>query len=180
MRQIAALRWHESDIICNARILRDTPFKQSYIQYAASDDRTSIGVSLYVWNAILDESRVVPIDHAYWGPAYSEKEMEEVQKAKGRVFERFERPALFDRAAVHLNADNVVGWYQSPSECGPRALGYCSILAHLGWTGMKELINQKIKRREAFRPFGPTILADAVPDYFEKTVESPCMMHVLT
>jgi len=165
--------------VCNARILRETPFKQSYIQCAASDDGTAVGAALHVWNAILGKPRAGLIDHAYWGPEHDEAAMAAALQARGLEFERFERPALLQRAAAHLNAGHVTGWYQGRSEWGPRALGNRSILAHPGWPGMKDLINQKIKRREAFRPFAPSILADAVPDYFEQTVESPFMMHVV-
>ena len=86
---------------------------------------------------------------------------------------------MLERAAAHLNAGHVTGWYQGRSEWGPRALGNRSILAHPGWPGMKDLINQKIKRREAFRPFAPSILAEETGNYFEQKVESPFMMHVV-
>jgi carbamoyltransferase len=165
--------------VCNSRILRETPFKRSYIQCAASDDGTAVGAALYVWNAILGRPRAGLIDHAYWGPEHADAGMEAALQAKGLSFERFDRAALLRQAAAHLHAGHVTGWYQGRSEWGPRALGNRSILAHPGWPGMKELINQKIKRREAFRPFAPTILAEAVPDYFEQTVESPFMMHVV-
>jgi carbamoyltransferase len=165
--------------VCNARILRETPFKQSYIQCAASDDGTAIGAAQYVWHSVLGKPRAGMIDHAYWGPEHSEADMEAALKAKGLAYERFARPQLLERAASHLNSGHVMGWYQGRSEWGPRALGNRSILAHPGWPGMKDLINQKIKRREAFRPFAPSILAEAVPDYFEQTVESPFMMHVV-
>jgi carbamoyltransferase len=105
--------------------------------------------------------------------------MEAALRQAGLPFERFEREELLNRAASHLNAGHVTGWYQGRSEWGPRALGNRSILAHPGWPGMKDLINQKIKRREAFRPFAPSILAEAVPEYFDQTVESPFMMHVV-
>ena len=86
---------------------------------------------------------------------------------------------LVERAAEHLNRGHVLGWYQGRCEWGPRALGNRSILAHPGWPNMKDLINKKIKRREAFRPFAPTILAEEVVNYFEQDVESPFMMHVV-
>lgn len=165
--------------VCNARILRDTPFKKSYIQCAASDDGTAIGAAQYVWHSTLGNPRAGAIDHAYWGPEHSEASMEAALKAKGIAYEKFDRTKLLERAAAHLNSGHVMGWYQGRSEWGPRALGNRSILAHPGWPGMKDLINAKIKRREAFRPFAPSILADAVPDYFEQTVESPFMMHVV-
>jgi carbamoyltransferase len=86
---------------------------------------------------------------------------------------------LIETAAHYLANGQVLGWYQGRSEWGPRALGNRSILAHPGWPGMKDLINLKIKRREAFRPFAPSILADRVGDYFEQDVLSPFMMHVV-
>jgi carbamoyltransferase len=165
--------------VCNARILRETPYQNSYIQCAASDDGTAIGAALYVWNSILKKSRAGSIEHAYWGPEHPEQEMEEALRKARVTFERFERPALLERAAAHLNAGHVTGWYQGRSEWGPRALGNRSILAHPGWPGMKDLINQKIKRRESFRPFAPTILADETRNYFEQDLESPFMMHVV-
>jgi len=165
--------------VCNARILRETPFKKSYIQCAASDDGTAIGAALYVWNAILNQPRAGLIDHASWGPEHPEAALEAALKAAKLPYERFDRPGLLERASTHLNSGHVTGWYQGRSEWGPRALGNRSILAHPGWPGMKDLINQKIKRREAFRPFAPSIIASAVPDYFEQTVESPFMMHVV-
>jgi carbamoyltransferase len=165
--------------VCNARILRETPFKNSYIQCAASDDGTAIGAAFYVWNTVLNQPRSGKIDHASWGPEHSEAEMESALQKAGLKFERFDRAALLDRAASHLNSGHVTGWYQGRSEWGPRALGNRSILAHPGWPGMKDLINKKIKRREAFRPFAPTILAEETGNYFEQTVESPFMMHVV-
>ena len=165
--------------VCNARILRDTPFKRSYIQCAASDDGTALGAALYVWNVLLNQPRSGPIDHACWGPEHSEPSMQGALREAGLVWQRFEREDLLAHAAAHLNAGHVTGWYQGRSEWGPRALGNRSILAHPGWPGMKDLINQKIKRREAFRPFAPSILAEAVGEYFEQTLESPFMMHVV-
>jgi carbamoyltransferase len=165
--------------VCNARILRDTPFRRSYIQCAASDDGTAIGAALYVWNSVLGRPRAGRAEHAYWGPEYPEADMEKALREAGLPFQRLDRPALLERAASHLNSGHVLGWYQGRSEWGPRALGNRSILAHPGWPGMKDLINQKIKRREAFRPFAPTILAEAVGDYFEQAIESPFMMHVV-
>ena len=165
--------------VCNSRILRDTPFKKSYIQCAASDDGTAVGAALHVWNSILGKPRAGKIEHGYWGPEHSVADMETALKAAGLKFEKFEGTALLQRAADHLNSGHVTGWYQGRSEWGPRALGNRSILAHPGWPGMKELINAKIKRRESFRPFAPSILAEAVGDYFEQVVESPFMMHVV-
>jgi carbamoyltransferase len=165
--------------VCNARLLRDTPFRRSYIQCAASDDGTAVGAALYVWCAVLGCPRPKPIAHAYWGPEYSEAQIESALQAAGLAYQRLPEPELLAQVACHLNVGHVVGWYQGRSEWGPRALGNRSILAHPGWPGMKDLINQKIKRRESFRPFAPTILAEKVPHWFEQSVESPFMMHVV-
>ncbi len=159
--------------VCNARILRETPFHKPYIQCAASDDGTAVGAALYVWNTILNQPRAGIIDHASWGPEHSEKEMEEALRGAGLSFVRLDRPVLLERAAKHLHSGHVTGWYQGRSEWGPRALGNRSILAHPGWPEMKELINQKIKRREAFRPFAPSILAEETGNYFEQSVKAP-------
>jgi len=165
--------------VTNARILRESAFRKSYIQCAASDDGTAIGAALYTWCVVLQKPRPAPVDHAYWGPAYSDGEIRGALHAEKLAYEKLPDEALLHRVAEHLNKGHVVGWYQGQAEWGPRALGNRSILAHPGWPGMKDLINQKIKRREAFRPFAPSILAEAVPDYFEQTVESPFMMHVV-
>ena len=165
--------------VTNARIFRDTPFKNGYVQCAASDDGLGIGAALWVWNCKLGKQRVEPVAHAYLGPEHPETAMEQALNAAGLEFEKLETDALLERTATHLNQGHVVGWYQGKSEWGPRALGNRSILAHPGWPNMKDLINQKIKRREAFRPFAPTILDDEVPNYFEQDLESPFMMHVV-
>ena len=165
--------------VCNSRILRETPFQKSYIQCAASDDGTSIGAALHVWNSVLKMPRSPVIDHASWGPEYSVAECESALKTAGLAYERFDGDALYKRGAAHLKSGHVMGWYQGRSEWGPRALGNRSIVANPGWPGMKDLINAKIKRRESFRPFAPSILAEEVRNYFEQDVESPFMMHVV-
>jgi carbamoyltransferase len=165
--------------VCNARILRETPFRRSYIQCAASDDGTAIGAALYVWNAVLGKERMGSIEHAYWGPEYPEREMEQTLLQAGLPYQRLSRDELLTETAHRLNDGQVIGWFQGRSEWGPRALGNRSILAHPGVPGMKDLINKKIKRRESFRPFAPSVLAERVGEYFEQPVESPFMMHVV-
>lgn len=191
---LASLRWLHTQVpvehlvtaggcalngVCNSRILRETPFKQSYIQCAAADDGTAIGAAQYVWHHVLGKPRVETLDHAYWGPEHPEHAMEDALQQAGLTFTRDERAPMLERAASHLHAGHVTGWYQGRSEWGPRALGNRSILAHPGAPGMKDLINRKIKRRESFRPFAPSILAEKTGEYFEQTVESPFMMHVV-
>jgi carbamoyltransferase len=165
--------------VCNALILRETPFKNSYIQCAASDDGTSIGAALYVWNSVLNKPREAPVLHASLGPGHAEDEMQAALQKRNLCFERYDPSILVKHVAELLNAGKVVGWYQGRCEWGPRALGNRSILAHPGWPGMKDLINKKIKRRESFRPFAPSILAEEVENYFEQDIQSPFMMHVV-
>jgi carbamoyltransferase len=165
--------------VCNARIRRDTPFKQGYLHAAAGDDGTAVGAALYQWNCVREGQRSPPLSHAYLGPEYSSEQMQQALAAAGLAAERLDREALLARVSELLAQGRVVGWYQGRSEWGPRALGNRSILAHPGWAGMKDIINQKIKRRESFRPFAPTVLEERVADYFEQVIESPFMMHVV-
>ncbi len=165
--------------VCNARILRDTPFTQSYIQGAAADDGTALGAALYVWNHVLGMERAGTIEHAFWGPGHAETEMESALRGAGLSYQRLEGDALLQCVANHLNAGHVAGWYQGRGEWGPRALGNRSILAHPGWPGIKDLINAKVKRRESFRPFAPSILAEAAGEYFEQDIPSPFMTYVV-
>jgi carbamoyltransferase len=165
--------------VCNARLLRDTPFRNSYIHGAASDDGTAVGAALYTWHEILQKPRGVPLEHSYFGPEYTAAELEAALHKHELKFTRPGRDQLLSTISSELNAGKIIGWYQGRSEWGPRALGNRSILAHPGWPGMKDLINKRIKRRESFRPFAPTILAEEVPNYFEQNVASPFMMHVV-
>jgi carbamoyltransferase len=164
--------------VCNARILRETPFRQSYIHGAAGDDGTAVGAALWAWHHSAGQPRTAPAAESYWGPAQPPDACEAALRASGLVAEPLSTDAMLDRTAALLARGVVVGWFQGRSEWGPRALGNRSILAHPGWPGMKELINVKIKRREQFRPFAPSILAERVADYFEQPVLSPFMMHV--
>ena len=165
--------------VCNARILRESPFKKTYIHCAAGDDGTAVGAALYAWHQRSGGKRPEPMAHASLGPEHSEDEIRQALAAAGLEAKRYSRDELVANVADLLAQGKVVGWYQGRSEWGPRALGNRSILAHPGWPGIKDLINEKIKRREAFRPFAPSILADRVPEYFESDVSSPFMMHVV-
>ena len=165
--------------VCNARILREGPFKSSYIQCAAADDGTAIGAAQYVYHHVLGSPRVNRNDNPYLGPAHSQDAMDAALAENKLSFQRLSDAELIQRCAALLAEGKVIAWYQGGAEWGPRALGNRSILANPGWPGMKDLINNKIKRRESFRPFAPSILADRVKDIFEQDVESPFMMHVV-
>jgi carbamoyltransferase len=166
--------------VANARILRETPFTTPYLQAAASDDGTCLGAAYHVWHQILGREERFHMQHAFWGPRYADERLRAVAEASGFMLQICADDADLVETAAALIADGkVVGWYQGRSEWGPRALGNRSILANPTLPTMKDTINAKIKRRESFRPFAPSVLKECVPEYFEQTVDSPFMMHVV-
>jgi len=165
--------------VANARILRDTAFRNPYLQSAASDDGTCLGAAYWCYHNVAGGSKRFHMRHAFWGPAYSQDDTKRVAETAGMPFRCLEPENLIEAVVELLRSGKVVGWYQGASEWGPRALGNRSILADPTHPEMKEIINAKIKRRESFRPFAPSVLAERACDYFEQTVASPFMMHVV-
>ena len=165
--------------VANARLLRDTPFQQPYLQAASSDEGCSLGAALWTWHNVARRSERFVMKHAYWGPRHSEAECRRAAEAAGTHWRSLEPGQVVPVVARLLKAGLVTGWYQGRSEWGPRALGNRSILADPTRPEMKDLINAKIKRREMFRPFAPTVIREAVNTYFEQDVFSPFMMHVV-
>ncbi len=165
--------------VTNARILKETPFKKTYIQCAASDDGTSIGAAYYCYHNVLGESKQYYMDHAYLGPSYDDTVLAEAAGKTEFPSQLFSDTDLFKYVAKLISEGKVVGWYQGPSEWGPRALGNRSILGDPTRLDMKDIINKKIKKRESFRPFAPTVLKEHIANYFEQDVLSPFMMHVV-
>jgi carbamoyltransferase len=166
--------------VANARILRDTPFTAPYLQAAASDDGTCLGAALWTWHNVLGRQERSHMKHAFWGPAYSDERHRKAIEASGLPVQACaDDGELVEVAAAIIAKGNVTGWYQGRSEWGPRALGNRSILANPAIPTMKDTINAKIKRRESFRPFAPSVLREDVATYFEQDVYSPFMMHVV-
>jgi carbamoyltransferase len=168
--------------VANARALRETPFKRAYLQPAASDDGTALGAALWAWHNVAGGTERFEMAHAFWGPGYDAARIQQVARAAGPgiAVEPCASPeAAADRVAELIAAGQVVGWYQGRGEWGPRALGNRSILADPAVPTMKDTINAKIKRRESFRPFAPSVLREDVATYFEQDVYSPFMMHVV-
>ncbi len=166
--------------VANARIQRETPFKEHYLQAAASDDGTCLGAAFYCWHNVLGRSERFHMRHAFWGPGYSDDRIRTVAEASGfAVRACADEPELVEAAAGLIADGLVTGWYQGRGEWGPRALGNRSILANPAIPTMKDTLNAKIKRRESFRPFAPSVLKEMVPTYFEQRVDSPFMMHVV-
>jgi carbamoyltransferase len=166
--------------VANARILRDTPFSEQYIQCAASDDGTCLGAAYYCWHQILGKTKRFQMTHAYWGPEYTAEHIRKMMVNCEYPFQYYENDSdLYDAVTDLLVRGQIVGWYQGKCEWGPRALGNRSILANPTLDNMKDVLNTKIKRRESFRPFAPTVLKELVGTYFEQDIESPFMMHVV-
>ncbi len=153
--------------VANGRILRETPFEQIYIQPSAGDGGGAIGAALYAHHAILGKPRKFVLTHAYWGEEHSPGEIEKFLRKKGIRYRRFDcEEKLIERIVDELQAGKVVGWFQGRFEWGPRALGNRSILADPRRTDMKDIVNVKIKFREPFRPFAPSVLAECAEEYF--------------
>ncbi|MCI0586074.1 MAG: carbamoyltransferase, partial [Planctomycetes bacterium] len=172
--------------VANGKILGETPFTDLFIQPAAGDAGTALGAAFYVWNHVLGNPRGFVMEHAYWGPAFDDAAVEAAAASHADPFRqsgvsarRFEdEEDLCHETARDLAAGKVVGWFQGRMEWGPRALGNRSILADPRRTDMRDRINEIIKKRENFRPFCPSILEEAVPEYFERDYPEPFMIKV--
>jgi carbamoyltransferase len=164
--------------VANGKILRNTPFKEIYIPSAGHDAGISMGSAQYVYHQILQQPRVAPIYSAYTGAKFNNEEIEEILKSRGIDYTRYEDDVLFDKVADRLINAGVIGWFSGRAEFGPRALGARSILADPRRLDAKELLNAKIKRRESFRPFAPSILKEFVGEYFEVDDNVPFMEKV--
>ena len=166
--------------VANGRIRLETGFDELYIQPAAGDSGTAVGAAYYVWNQELGEQRDFVMTHAYTGPEYSDDELTDAVRAAGLTAEHLDDDALFPRVAERIAAGDVVGWFQGRMEFGPRALGHRSIVADPRRTDMKDILNARIKHREPFRPFAPSILADSTAEWFDQDYTSPFMVLVYT
>jgi carbamoyltransferase len=165
--------------VANGQIFAKTPFRQIYTQPAAGDDGTAIGVAYYVHNCVLKQPSRFLMDHAYTGREFSDAEIKQVlDQTDGITFSWVGEPELYQRTAAALARGEIVGWFQGKMEWGPRALGNRSIVTHPGLPNMKDVLNARIKHREWFRPFAPSILEERTGDFFEHTHPSPFMMLV--
>lgn len=164
--------------VANGKIFDRTPFRRTYIQPAAGDEGLAIGAALYTYHSVLKQPRRHELKSSYLGPEFSEAHIQEALQNAGVEYRKMETPALLDAVAEQIAAGNVVGWFQGRMEWGPRALGNRSIVAHPGLPNMKDVLNARIKRREWFRPFAPSILAEYQDEYFEHDHPSPFMLHV--
>jgi len=164
--------------VANGKVLENTTFENIYIPSAGHDAGTAMGSALWLYNQELKKDRMPVVYDAYTGYQATDEEIEQTLKNAEVDFERFEEDELIDQVSDELVAGKVIGWYQGRAEFGPRALGHRSILVDPRRTDAKDLLNAKIKRRESFRPFAPSILEEYVPEYFEKTDKVPFMEKV--
>ncbi len=167
----------------NGRILREGPFKGLWIQPAAGDAGGALGAALSVWHQFEDRPRAADgkrdkMRGSYLGPAFSNEEIERFLKGKGAPYVRVGTEELVERVAKDLAEEKVVGWLQGRMEFGPRALGGRSILGDARSPKMQSVMNLKIKYRESFRPFAPSVLRERVSDYFDLHSDSPYMLIV--
>ena len=164
--------------VANGKLFNQTPFRRTYIQPAAGDEGLAIGAALHTYHSVLKQPCRHELKNSYLGPEFSEPHIESALKNAGLDYCRLERVPLLEAVAEQIAAGNVVGWFQGRMEWGPRALGNRSILAHPGLPDMKDVLNSRIKHREWFRPFAPSIMADHQHEYFEHDHPSPFMLHV--
>jgi carbamoyltransferase len=166
--------------VANGKIFDSTPFENVYVQPAAGDAGLAVGAAYFVWHQKLGKVRSFAMDHAYWGPGFSAQEIRSAIDSssaggEGCSVVELAEEELTRRAAAMIAGGKILGWFQGRAEWGPRALGNRSIVADPRRADMKDILNQRIKQREIFRPFAPSILADATGEWFEKSQPSPFM-----
>jgi carbamoyltransferase len=164
--------------VANGKLFDETPFTQTSIQPAAGDDGLALGSALYVSNSVLKEGKRWVMRDSFLGPSYDEDSIRTALDKAGARYTRLSREALLEDIAESIVDGNVIGWFQGRMEWGPRALGNRSILAHPGRQDMKDILNARIKHREWFRPFAPSVRAERQSELFEHSHPSPFMMHV--
>jgi carbamoyltransferase len=166
--------------VANGKIFDATPFEQVYVHPAAGDAGLAVGAAYHVWHQTLGKPRSFVMEHAYWGPGYTPAEIRAAIQASsvsgdGYTIEDLPDDELMRRTASIIAEGRILGWYQGRAEWGPRALGNRSIVADPRRPEMKEILNRRIKHREIFRPFAPSILAEKTGEWFEKSHPSPFM-----
>jgi len=164
--------------VANGRVIRETPMKQLWVQPAAGDAGGAVGVAHYIYNTLHKRPRAAAWTHAYLGPEFSDAEIARFLDEAGAKYETLPDAELVKRTAKLISENNVIGWFQGRMEFGPRALGGRSILADPRDPKMRDTLNMKIKFREGFRPFAPSVLLDKASEWFEIDCDSPYMLLV--
>ncbi|MEO7297092.1 MAG: carbamoyltransferase C-terminal domain-containing protein [Verrucomicrobiota bacterium] len=164
--------------VANGKITSNTPFKNAYIPAGAADNGTSFGAAFSIWNDVLKQPRSFVQEHAYWGPSFTNDQCKTATAKFPVSVTELSDDLLFDKTVDALCDGKVIGWFQGRMEFGARALGCRSLIADPRRTDMRDIINLKIKFREKFRPFAPSILEEVVSDWFELNEPSPYMEKV--
>jgi carbamoyltransferase len=164
--------------VANGKIFDQTPFRRVFVQPAASDDGTALGAAFFVWNVYLKHPRSYIMESALTGPEFDDEACRRALVSAKIPHETLSEDALCKRAAADVAAGKIVGWFQGRMEWGPRALGARSIVAHPGHPQMKDILNSRIKHREWFRPFAPSVLEEKVGVVFEHDHPDPFMLMV--
>jgi carbamoyltransferase len=167
--------------VANWRILQESGFKNIFIQPAAGDSGGALGAAFYLYNSVLNNPRRFTMRNAYWGPAFDDDAIKAALERSGLQYRYVDREEdLLDETAGMIEAGQVIGWYQHRLEFGPRALGSRSLVADARNPEMKDIINAKVKFREAFRPFAPSVLREHAHEYFEmpEGMDAPYMLLV--
>jgi carbamoyltransferase len=162
----------------NGKVLPGTDFQDIYIHSAAGDAGTALGAAYYVYHQILGQPRTYTMDHAYTGPRFTNGRIAETVHGYELRYTELDSEQLVRRSAEIVAQGDVLGWFQGRLEWGPRALGNRSIIADPRRDDMKNILNARVKHREKFRPFAPSILSEAVGDYFDQTYPDPFMIKV--
>jgi len=162
----------------NGKILPNTEFEDIFIQPAAGDAGTSLGVCYFIWHEILGNPRNFVMADAYTGPSFRNGTIKQILEDEGLDYEECDDDEIVKKTATEVAQGKVVGWFQGRMEWGPRALGNRSIIADPRRDDMKDILNARIKHREKFRPFAPSILLEHVGDYFDQTYPDPFMLKV--
>lgn len=164
--------------VANGKIFDNTPFEDVYIQAAAGDSGTALGSASHVYHELLGHQRSFVMNSPYWGPSYDDHAITGTLDRHGLACTRLPAEELVRRTASAIADGKIIGWFQGRVEWGPRALGNRSILVDPRRSDMKDILNERIKRREPFRPFAPSILLEAVGEYFEVDYPDPFMIKV--
>jgi carbamoyltransferase len=163
--------------VANWRIMQKTGFKDIFIQPASGDSGGALGAAIAFYNLTLDNDRKYRMEHAYLGPEYSDEDIQAMLDNYGAKYQKItDQNKLIDETAKMLAQDQVIGWFQGRMEFGPRALGNRSILANPKNPKMKEILNSKVKFRESFRPFAPSVTHEDASKYFDISIDAPYML----
>ncbi|MGR3176836.1 MAG: carbamoyltransferase family protein, partial [Candidatus Anammoxibacter sp.] len=170
--------------VANGKVLREGPFENIWIQPAAGDAGGALGTALFIWHCYLNKKREQITDGkdlqfgTYLGPSFTDDDIEKFLMDNNVAFEKLSKEDILVRVAELIANENVIGWFQGRMEFGPRSLGSRSIIGDARSNKLQSVMNLKIKYRESFRPFAPSVLREHVSDYFEIDKDSPYMLLV--